>query len=245
MAFSGMDKDERQASGLDFWRGLHWEKVLSFGILYLTIMLENVSVDVVEGARVKGVGLLGRSAPLLVAEPTRVAIRHGLAKLGPAADSARSRLRGRRRHAPWSVRQQSAPGVRCGHRTRVFLGGAIYRVSWAGEKSYGWVTSLLRSPQPVYEFTCRAQDNRVGITVGSCSLSLQLGVRCRLHFMTLATQPCSDTKSLGSVSLTISWHLRPKAVRVSVSAGSLGPGGMCASGTVSANAGVGAGATAH
>ena len=53
------------------------------------------------------------------------------------------------------------------------------------------------------------------------------------------------TKSLGSVSLTISWHLRPKAVRVSVSAGSLGPGGMCASGTVSANAGVGAGATTH
>ena len=53
------------------------------------------------------------------------------------------------------------------------------------------------------------------------------------------------TKSLGSVSLTISWHLRPKAVRVSVSAGSLGPGGMRASGTVSANAGVGAGATTH
>ena len=26
----------------------------------------------------------------------------------------------------------------------------------------------------------------------SCSLSLQLGGRCRLHLMTLATQPCSD-----------------------------------------------------
>ena len=79
----------------------------------------------------------------------------------------------------------------------------------------------------------------------SCSLSLQLGGHCRLHFITLATQPCSDTKSLGSVSLTISWHLRPKAVRVSVSAGSLGPGGMRASGKVSANAGAGAGATTH
>ena len=58
---------------------------------------------------------------------------------------------------------------------RAFEFCAIYRVSWAGEKSYGWVTSLLQSPQPVYEFTCRSQDNRVGITVGfvasSCSLS--------------------------------------------------------------------------
>ena len=34
-------------------RGEHWEKVL--GTLYRTIMLENVSVDVVDGARVKGV----------------------------------------------------------------------------------------------------------------------------------------------------------------------------------------------
>ena len=50
---------------------------------------------------------------------------------------------------------------------RAFEFCAIYRVSWAGEKSYGWVTSLLQSPQPVYEFTCcRSQDNRVGITVG-------------------------------------------------------------------------------
>ena len=54
MAFSGMDKDERQASGIDFWEGEHWEKV-RFGTLYRTIMLENVSVGVVDGARVKGV----------------------------------------------------------------------------------------------------------------------------------------------------------------------------------------------
>ena len=54
MAFSGMDKDERQASGIDFWEGGDWEKVL-LGTLYRTIMLENVSVDVVDGARVKGV----------------------------------------------------------------------------------------------------------------------------------------------------------------------------------------------
>jgi hypothetical protein len=49
-----MDKDERQASGIDFWRGVHWEKV-EFGHTLRTIMLENVSVDVVDGARVKGV----------------------------------------------------------------------------------------------------------------------------------------------------------------------------------------------
>jgi hypothetical protein len=54
MAFSGMDKDERQASGIDFWRGVNWEKV-ALGTLYRTIMLENVSVDVVDGARVKRV----------------------------------------------------------------------------------------------------------------------------------------------------------------------------------------------
>ena len=35
-------------------RGEYLEKVL-LGTLYRTIMLENVSVDVVEGARVKGV----------------------------------------------------------------------------------------------------------------------------------------------------------------------------------------------
>ena len=55
MAFSGMDKDERQASGIDFWEGGYTGKKLGFGTLYRTIMLENVSVDVVEGARVKGV----------------------------------------------------------------------------------------------------------------------------------------------------------------------------------------------
>ena len=56
MAFSGMDKDERQASGLDFWEGvLYTGKKFTFGTFYGTIMLENVSVDVVEGARVKGV----------------------------------------------------------------------------------------------------------------------------------------------------------------------------------------------
>ena len=75
MAFSGMDKDERQvanqhrleqslpkpptnerqASGIDFWRGVNWEKVRFWAPSIRTIMLENVSVDVVDGARVKGV----------------------------------------------------------------------------------------------------------------------------------------------------------------------------------------------
>ena len=55
MAFSGMDKDERQASGIDFGRGANWGEKLRSGTLYRTIMLENVSVDVVDGARVKGV----------------------------------------------------------------------------------------------------------------------------------------------------------------------------------------------
>ena len=54
MAFSGMDKDERQASGIDFWEGGKLGKSC-LGTLYRTIMLENVSVDVVDGARVKGV----------------------------------------------------------------------------------------------------------------------------------------------------------------------------------------------
>jgi hypothetical protein len=53
MAFSGMDKDERQGSGIE-GAGVHWKK-LSLGTLYRIIMLENVSVDVVDGARVKGV----------------------------------------------------------------------------------------------------------------------------------------------------------------------------------------------
>ena len=57
MAFSGLDKDERQASGIDYWEGGTLSgKRFSFGTLYRTIMLENVSVDVAEeGARVKGV----------------------------------------------------------------------------------------------------------------------------------------------------------------------------------------------
>ena len=46
MAFSGMDKDERQASGADFWEGGTLGKKFSFGTFYRTIMLENVSVDV-------------------------------------------------------------------------------------------------------------------------------------------------------------------------------------------------------
>jgi hypothetical protein len=50
----GWTKDERQASGIDLWEGVNWEKV-GLGTLYRTIMLENVSVDVVDGARVKGV----------------------------------------------------------------------------------------------------------------------------------------------------------------------------------------------
>ena len=50
-----MDKDERQASaGIDFWEGGTLGKS-GLGTLYRTIMLENVSVDVVDGARVKGV----------------------------------------------------------------------------------------------------------------------------------------------------------------------------------------------
>ena len=54
MAFSGMDKDERQASGIDFWEGGKLGKKFALGFFYRTIMLENVSVDVVDGARVKG-----------------------------------------------------------------------------------------------------------------------------------------------------------------------------------------------
>ena len=61
MAFSGMDKDERQASQESIsGRWVHWKK-LSFGTLYRTIMLANVSVDVVEGARPRVKGVLGVS----------------------------------------------------------------------------------------------------------------------------------------------------------------------------------------
>ena len=55
MAFSGMDKDERQACRNRFLGGGYTGKKFTFGTLRRTIMLENVSVDVVEGARVKGV----------------------------------------------------------------------------------------------------------------------------------------------------------------------------------------------
>ena len=65
MAFSGMDKDERQASGIDFWEGATVGKSCCC-TLYVTIMLENVSVNVVEGARVKGVLRVSKSPHLLV-----------------------------------------------------------------------------------------------------------------------------------------------------------------------------------
>ena len=32
MAFSGMDKDERQASGTDFWKGVDGKKKVAFGL---------------------------------------------------------------------------------------------------------------------------------------------------------------------------------------------------------------------
>ena len=41
--------------GIDFWEGGYTGKKLALGTLYQTIMLENVSVDVVDCARVKGV----------------------------------------------------------------------------------------------------------------------------------------------------------------------------------------------
>ena len=54
MAFSGMDKDERQASGTDFWKGVDGRKV-RLVMLYRRPMLENVPVDVVDCTRVKDV----------------------------------------------------------------------------------------------------------------------------------------------------------------------------------------------
>ena len=42
MAFSGMDKDERQASGTDFWKGVDGKKSRPLVILYRLPMLENV-----------------------------------------------------------------------------------------------------------------------------------------------------------------------------------------------------------
>ena len=56
MAFSGMDKDERQASGTDFWKGVDGKKsCCPLVLLYRLPMLENVSVDVVDCTRVKDV----------------------------------------------------------------------------------------------------------------------------------------------------------------------------------------------
>ena len=40
MAFSGMDKDERQASGTDFWEGVDEEKVYFVGV-YRASAIEN------------------------------------------------------------------------------------------------------------------------------------------------------------------------------------------------------------
>ena len=55
MAFSGMDKDERQASGIDFWEGGELGKSFLLAPSIGAIMLENLSVGVVDSARVKGV----------------------------------------------------------------------------------------------------------------------------------------------------------------------------------------------
>ena len=54
MALAGMAKDERQASGRDFWKGSTGEKV-TLNIFYRVVMIENVSGDVVGSARGKGV----------------------------------------------------------------------------------------------------------------------------------------------------------------------------------------------
>ena len=70
----------------------------------------------------------------------------------------------------------------------------ILRVSCAGQKSNGWVTSLLRSPQPNFEFTFRSQDYGVGITVGvryrggGCSLCCDADV-CAAAHRTYDAQP--------------------------------------------------------
>ena len=55
MALAGMAKDERQASGRDFWKGVNWGKKFSFHIFYRLVMLENVSGDLVGCARGKRV----------------------------------------------------------------------------------------------------------------------------------------------------------------------------------------------
>ena len=55
MALAGMAKDERQASGRDFGKGVHWGKKSPFNMFYGLVMIENVSGDVVGSARGKGV----------------------------------------------------------------------------------------------------------------------------------------------------------------------------------------------
>ena len=55
MALAGMAKDERQASGRDFWKGVNWGKRFAFNMFHRVVMIENVSVDVVGCARGKGV----------------------------------------------------------------------------------------------------------------------------------------------------------------------------------------------
>ena len=55
MAFSGMDKDERQALRNGFLEGGRRKEKLPLVRLYRRPTLENVSVDVVDCTRVKGV----------------------------------------------------------------------------------------------------------------------------------------------------------------------------------------------
>ena len=54
MALAGMAKDERQASGRDFWKGVNWGKS-SINMFYRVVMIENVSGDVEGCAGAKGV----------------------------------------------------------------------------------------------------------------------------------------------------------------------------------------------
>ena len=46
MALAGMAKDERQASGRDFWKGVNWGKSC-FNLFYRLVMIQNVLGDVV------------------------------------------------------------------------------------------------------------------------------------------------------------------------------------------------------
>ena len=46
MALAGMAKDERQASGCDFWKGVNWGKSF-FNLIYRLVMIENVLKDMV------------------------------------------------------------------------------------------------------------------------------------------------------------------------------------------------------